>query len=68
MTDKTKEPSPSELLAEKVNARRRRSITPARLYREIQHCQEANFLEDDATIKDLLDAIIQDVLRDALDD
>lgn len=60
MTDKTKEePTPRRV---------RRSITPARLYREIQHCQAQNFLEDDATIKDLLEAILQDVLRDALDE
>ena len=58
MTDKTKDETP----------RRRRSITPARLYREIQHAQTEHNLDDLATIKDLLEAILQDVLRDALDE
>ena len=56
-------------MADKDTPRRsRRSITPARLYREIQHAQELHFLEDDATIKDLLEALLQDVLADALGD
>lgn len=57
MTDKTEIPR-----------RVRRSITPARLYREIQQAQTDHQLVDLDTIKALLEAILQDVLRDALDE
>jgi hypothetical protein len=58
-------------MAEPVKGKRlRRSITPARLYREIQRAMEAHFIEDPktSTIQELLDGLLEDVLEDALGD
>ena len=49
--------------------RTRRTITPARLYREIDQFVKAHELGVEfSTVKELLDALLLDVLKDALDE